>query len=411
MRTAELSGSGAIGGAVTSPVMPKLLRDTGGQITELALSIPPGTLDDKKFKAAYTNLLVALATSGATLTVVTAKSLKPRVTSWLDGLSTKPTYKICEVDDAQFNASTVWPRDAMLCAIDSAGASHFLHPHVASPGDIATWLAQNFNGALTELEIYLDGGDSLVIDDKAWIVGARAVSDTRFYRVARDWDSAVAKFGEVFGRQTPAIGGYSTADVSLPAQWRDIRSRAHRKALKHNPAHPALARFTSLFSAAAEILRMSARGDPLGAYGDHIDMVVSVTGVVDANNAPIVLVADPTHAACPDRQSSASQDHGRLLGSLASVLTKQGLAVKRNPAPCVEDVVLGCNNTIIQRPDTVWLPTFADAVQSLKSADDENVRIWHQDLQFANVVPVAGWMAYARKEGSIRCATLPLKRR
>ena len=66
------------------------------------------------------------------------------------------------------------------------------------------------------------------------------------------------------------------------------------------------------------------------------------------------------------------------------------------------------NNTIVQTdPDIVWLPQFADNGR-FADTDEANRKIWC-DLGF-EVIPVAGWLAFERSEGSIRCATSVIAR-
>lgn len=394
-----------------------LLRDTGGAVGEFALWVREETLDLPGRLQAYAKLLQALAQeSNAKLLVVTGESLQPRVAPWLAGLA-PGRFDILAIPDSDFEHSEVWPRDAMLCATDTQGKQCFAHPHVGFLGNLAYWLANECQADLIELGIWLDGGDSLVVDDDKWVVGAAAIRNSLRYRVAPDWNSAVASFGAAVGRQPPVIAGYDPKDISVMGRLKDAKARVYRQFKKDHKSHPLIAHCASTLIAIWDVVRNIADPNALESAWSHIDMVVSVTGVVcEDSNKPLVLVADTRGVGCPN--GKRAQQKGDRLDSLQRVLERGGFAVKRNPAPCIGQDILGCNNTIVQRAvdangdraDTVWLPVFADdgPNKSLAAADAENIRIWRDVLKFKTVVPVPGWRAF--NEGCIRCATLPLSR-
>ena len=114
-----------------------------------------------------------------------------------------------------------------------------------------------------------------------------------------------------------------------------------------------------------------------------------------------------TQLSKPDRYEIAESNR---LNALAEHLRECGFHVVRNPSPYDKSLfqTLWYNNTIVQNdPDIVWLPQFADNGR-FADTDEANRKIW-RDLGF-DVVPVAGWLAFERSEGSIRCATSVIAR-
>ncbi len=387
----------------------KLLSDTGGKITEILVQIQFDLANDMTRRAAYESLLLDLGRS-ARLIVVTSRSTEKYVEDWLQGLG-RVDFVVLPVPDNEFNRWSAWARDALLVARKNAdGSNLYLEPRTMRESELASALGGDVRKLPT---VGLDGGSSLVIGESRWLVGAEAVRMTiAANSQGYSWDEAVQHICKQLGRK-PDIVGFERPEGEgwLSFLIEKVRYEVKRRTPPNNASLGLVQRLAVRAFVLAAAFRSEVRSllrDPLHTEWLHIDMVVSVTGCFDGEGKPIVLVADPTYQGCPPSKGATRK--GKKFTALARRLEMYGYAVRRNPAPYVHPDVLPYNNTIVQTdPKVVWLPTFGPLAQSISALDDENVRIW-RDLGFNDIRRIEAWSALVGDEGSIRCATLPLRR-
>ena len=249
------------------------------------------------------------------------------------------------------------------------GTPSYMKCRASKPAaDQADWLSASDGMPVVEIkDVFLDGGDCLVGPD-FWLVGKNAVKrTTAIAGHLCDEATAVARIAALDRRPLSVVGYRSveTRMVSPPALHELVQGWA------------------------------------------HIDLVVSLTGRKPRGTKGSLVVAETQLSPKPDRYEIAERDR---LNALAEHLRECGFHVIRNPSPYDKSLfqTLWYNNTIVQTdPDSVWLPQFAGNGR-FADTDEANRKIW-RDLGF-DVVPVAGWLAFERSEGSIRCATSVIAR-
>jgi len=384
-----------------------LMSDVGGEINAFAVEMREDWFGDADKRAAIATLIKSLSANDAKVTVVARESNATGIDTWMKGLKTP--YEIVRVPNNELASKDIWARDAVLVVTDDNGALRFVRPCVVNTGEWHKWLATHLAAPLDEVSICLEGGDSIMAREHLWLVGATAVKFTmKKWNVS--WSQAIERIKVQIGNgMLPTIAGYRLSDLSFSHQ---LRWLIEQQKLNREKLHQAqtfgnhiLGRLAAHGFALVNMLRDAAI--PLKQHWAHIDLVVSVTGVLDGTK-PIVLVAKPCPTGCKPGSDAEAQD--QRLDSLAKVLTENGCKVIRNPAPYVESRILPYNNTILQtNPRRVWLPGFGDQRPELKATDDENAGIWTK-LGF-DVVRIPGWYAFVQNYGSIRCWTLPFRRK
>jgi len=365
------------------------------------------------YHGAAKSLLAALKEGGARVDLLASEKSSAAAAALRSDVKFAPNG--CEVHVVPATAfnSDYWLRDILLRATEIATGlpAATRTKNKEGFGKLRDWIIARFH--LKQIDwpdILLDGGDSLVVDDRYWLLGAGSVSDMiRPQRGDPAWSQALAKIAHDVGRQ-PLVLGADSNTLSLTVRL--LLSRVEEIAGLRKPGDPkgsqpageATVQMTTGADLSADLV--PANGEK--SEWAHADMVVAVTGKTDDDGSPIVLVAEPTAKICP--QSKAATDAEEILGTIAKDLKAAGLKVIRNPAAYHQLGVLPYNNVIVQTdPDVVWLPTFGSDLEGMKAIDDENIRIWHDDLKFAKVIPVPGWSQLAsEQQGCIRCATLPL---
>lgn len=232
-----------------------------------------------------------------------------------------------------------------------------MHPNTEAFGK----LPHQVQLPLWEVNFSLDGGDSLVIDDKLWLISAGAVDLTmKGLGGVGGWSRAIEFIAQQAGRP-PIVVGYALEDVENKLRWILARLRATARASLPQDIHEmkflrrVAVRFRVGTWALCRTLIDIFTPDRLFYESDwgHIDLVLSVTGRTK-DGKPLLYLADPTAKPCPDDEGADFQ--APYLAGVKRVLEAK-FAVERNPAPYVDDDMLSYNNTIVQRnPDVVWLP-------------------------------------------------------
>jgi hypothetical protein len=397
-----------------------LVPDPARSATNLLIRIDVEISEDANARAAFESLLKSLDRGKASIVVVTSKRSASSTEQFLKSVNfDESRYHIYPIENDRFSDFQHWPRDILIWgAVPPSGAWAVIQiDNSTAAGSLDEWIIDHFQtGRFDRDRIGLDGGDSLVVDDKYWIVGDGSVCrmmDTASTGTA--WKKILRTIRRKMEMKPIAvgIGPDDTGDLSLGARWTlsQLRATSLRARERHGltPTRFAALRqsLSDHFMASFSFLR--SLWDPrVNLNWSHADMVVAVTGATTLEGSPIVLVAETTAKGCP--QSRAARHLEEVLGHMADQLKAAGLEVMRNPAPfCSDyDLILPYNNVIVQTdPKVVWLPTFASDGAATKSVDDSNIQIW-KNLEF-EVIEVPRWFQYVRwQRGCIRCATLPV---
>jgi hypothetical protein len=396
-----------------------LVPDTCRGATKVLIRVSPdmfqSTKSDRDLHAAFDSLVSCLHQGGASVVAITTAACKAQVESWLAGRGfTEQTCTVHGLSGTDFDNINEWPRDGVIFA-KYAGKTVILKTDHERRGKLDDWIATTYN--LTVLDkskvLTIDGGDSLPVDDMHWPLGAGSVGFTISPKDDQQaWDTAVAL---IEGTITPS-------PILLGSRTEAVDPLDLRIALAVPKANYRWKRSTAGFRSPSLLDRI---GINIGAYLDvlrqlmgytnvnklewaHADMVVAVTGK-SLNTSPRVLVAKPTDPLCPHRTDDAALAMNSILDEIETTLTSAGCIVRRNPAPVYPTGILPYNNVIVQtEPDVVWLPAFESQFPELKAVDEENYRIWHDEMGFGTVIQVPGCYPLVQSKGCIRCATLTL---
>jgi hypothetical protein len=327
-------------------------------------------------KAAALGHLAAAIPPATTLYLMTDDPAHPDFTAWVarHSLSSNPEI-IGAGDDAPVLESEMWSQDPWMVADqDGRQILHYL-TNTDRPGRQATWFAASQGLTLQRPELQLAGGNTLT-GAHFRLLGTASVEMTR--------------------RAAP--GGLS---------WPEALAR-------HQAMDP---RPISIFGFA---LPGAARADDLRQQPSHLDLVLSLTGLVTPDGRPLLLLADPRSGHAAD--SPRTPGWAEQLDATANRLEAEGFAVRRNPVAYVAHPqwspnpnLRAYNNVVLEnvvRPDRsrplVWLPHFGDLEPQLESFDEINRAVW-QDLGF-EPVPIHGFSALVRSGGGVRCASKVLRR-
>ena len=343
--------------------------DVSGRITEIAVQIAAYLFEagnaDKKI--AYEQLLRSFP-AAMHVRVLADAARVATVEAWLSGLALSCRCTVEAVAAAGVSSTTTWLRDAFLRG-QRDGTPIYAKCRASKPGaDQADWLSASDGTPVVEItDVFLEGGDCLVGPD-FWLVGKSAVKrSAEITGHLCDEATALARIAALDCRPLCVVG------------YRNVETRTVSPAPLHD----------------------------LAQGWAHIDLVVSLTGRKPRGTKGSLMIAETQLSPKPDRYEIAERDR---LNALAQHLRECGFNVIRNPSPYDKSLfqTLWYNNTIVQTdPDIVWLPQFADHGR-FADTDEANRKIW-RGLGF-DVVPVAGWLAFERSEGSIRCATSVIAR-
>jgi hypothetical protein len=399
------------GSAVLKYALPS---DAGGEVAKLAIQIHEEVFLAARFREAYKQLVIALAKESAEIWVVTGAGRVADVENLLAeaGLAAS-RFHLVSVPDPEFKASHVWARDALISASKVNGPRVYLRPTVSASGNFAQWLSSSTAVPLEFLNMALDGGDSLVIDDNFWLVGAGAVDLTiRTATGTITWAQAIDRIQTEIGR--PAIIAGSPMPRGADVFWWALRAIKFAASplmpavnATTNPLLRAVRRASLAAWALKTVLVKLFRTGGLATYWLHLDLVASVTGKTCADGRPLLLVAEIVENGSP--LSTSAKRVNKYLQGMSDLLEQQGVCVQRNPTVFMQSRIVSYNNTIVQRnPNVVWLPIYGAEKPELAAIDARNIKIW--DDHGFKVITVPGWSAYHTAEGSIRCATLTLQR-
>jgi len=355
----------------------RLVPDCGGRINAVAMTIPLRLLQpDQAPKAVALGRLAASFPAEATLCLTTDDPAHPDFTAWMARHALGSNLELISAGgDAPLLESEMWSQDPWMIA-DQDGRQIIHYPtNTDRPGRQATWFAASQGLTLKRPELQLAGGNTLTGPDFR-ILGAASVEMTR----------------------RTVMGGLSWSDALARHQAMDPRP---------------ISIFGFPLPGAADT------GD-LRQQPSHLDLVLSITGLVTAEGRPLLLLADPRSGHTPD--SPRTPGWAEQLDATAGRLEADGFAVRRNPVAYVAHPqwspnpnLRAYNNVVLEnevrrgrsRP-LVWVPQFGDLEPQLEGFDEISRTIW-QDLGF-EPVPVRGFSALVRSGGGVRCASKVLRR-
>ncbi|MDY0872692.1 hypothetical protein [Dongia rigui] len=355
----------------------QLVPDCGGWISALAMTIPLRLLQpDHAPKTVALGALAAAMPPETSLYLMTDDPAHPDFAAWTARHSLGRAQVIGVGADAPVLESEMWSQDPWMLA-DQDGRWIIQYPtNTDRPGRQAKWFAAAHVLDLQRPLLHLAGGNTLTGPDFR-ILGAASVEMTK--RVG--------------------IGGLSWADAL-----------ARHQALDPRPL--------SIFGFALPGLTTGPAD--LRQQPSHLDLVLSLTGLADADGRPLLLLADPRSGHAID--APRTPGWADQLDAARCRLEADGFAVRRNPVPYVAHPqwspnpnLRPYNNILLEnvtRPGRsrplVWLPQYGDEEPQLTGFDAANRGLW-QDLGF-DPVPVFGFSALARAGGGVRCASKVLKR-
>ncbi|HWA91094.1 MAG TPA: hypothetical protein VG889_13740 [Rhizomicrobium sp.] len=396
-----------------------LLPDTGHGATKLALRIVEDVFGpgQEKLYEAFDNLLTAFALEKehVYLVVIAPPRRLNDVHAWLTRLGFESDhFKLIGLRNGDFTDQD-WPRDVLLCATADDGAPVAIETLHERVGNLGGWIGGKLGMKKVQNKtLLIDGGDSLVVDDRNWILGTGSLAQMVDYdQRPQMWQAALDEIERKIGRRPIPVGSFPVGNLLYRERLALARLQVHRTARTgfNIAARSSLwARvqdhLVAFYEFAKSVATKRSHDDIDAMDWAHADVVVSVTGR-NFGNGPVVLVGDPKADGCPG--SDTADAMAKILKKVADDLTGRGFDVRRNPLPFCDGNILGYNNLIVQTdPDIVWLPTFGSDIAAMQAIDDENYRIWNQDLRFPTVHRVEGMLAFAENSGCIHCATLAL---
>jgi hypothetical protein len=355
--------------------MLRLVPDCGGLIRSLAITLPPFLFAASQAgkRQALQNLAQSL-TAGTELILLVETGFEAATREWVSTQRLRCSYRIlAHVPAGAMCDADLWTQDTFLAAEDD-GLPQLLPLHQTDhPGQHARWLAAAGYAEAAAPPLHLAGGNHLTGPDFR-LVGAQSVLQSAS---AGGWGEALARHEGLDARHLHVFG--------FP-----LLQRGHPPALAQQP--------------------------------DHLDLVLTVTGITAPAGQPLLLLADPRIGCDPDGPPVPGWSD--QLDASAARLTADGFAVIRNKVPYLahplhapNPTLRAYNNVILEndirhelgngRP-LVWLPHFGDHEPDLEPFDRMARRVW-EDLGFAPI-PVHGWSAMLRAGGALRCAGKVLRR-
>jgi hypothetical protein len=362
-----------------STATPRLIADCGGCITALAMTVPLRLLVPEQMqKATALGNLAQSMPQDTTLHLITDDPAHPDFTAWLSRHPPACAPVVIGVGrDAPILETEIWSQDPWMVA-DRDGEIHlYCQTDTDRPGRQAQWVAVARDITLERPQLQLAGGNMLTGPDFR-ILGAASVEMTR----------------------AAGAGGLS---------WTEALAR--HQALDPRPI--------SIFG--FPLPGRAANAVTLWQQPSHLDLVLTLTGLVAGDGRPLLLLADPRSGDTPD--APRTPGWAEQLDWTARHLEATGFAVQRNPVPYVPhpqfspNPTLRAYNNILLENETrrgrsrplVWLPAFADLEPNLAGFDQANRALWFK-LGF-DPVSVLGFSALTRAGGGIRCASKVLQRK
>lgn len=388
-----------------------LAGDVGGSIRRLAMQIDADQFDeDTDLRlAAYANLLKSFDPSTIVILLLddfTSEAMR----AWVDSLDVSCRIERLTIPGKRLSASRAWIRDAFLPGA-LGGSPCYFRPRIGKLGAEAASHLSAVDGVpvIQVYDIVLDGGDSIVAGDFR-LVGVEAVHRTcNAEGFACSLKEAITRLESLDPRPMTVVGYRPSALESQAASFSQEFKRRMQSNEKEATSSPWGRNFNVLAKAlrtVGELLRTYLLNELIQDWA-HIDVAVSPTGV-DDGISPQLLVAQTLR---PTTSKGEEFNAWQRLEALAKYLSSCGFRVSRNPTAFDQKshVTLWYNNILLQTdPRVVWVPQYALADGTYQDIDEANVTMW-ENLGYS-VRPVAGWHAFLRAEGALRCSSNVVER-
>ncbi|HEY4650779.1 MAG TPA: hypothetical protein VIG72_05160 [Pontibacter sp.] len=382
------------------PSNPQLMPSTDGILQALVFTIPAYAFrgEHNPIRKVYQDLLLKLP-AHTSFYILAHEQITEELTDWLRIHNLLQRTTLHAVPERY--EMTIWAEDSFELVHNSNNqALHLVQPHShrrTSDGNIGYQAAKAFKWSHAKVPLHFEGGNMLVGDD-FFLLGVDHAIDTY-----RDWSGDLLESEQAMGNtiaelyrkylESNRVLYFVGCAMQLPAQ----RTR----------------KFTLHGEEWEEILYLK-NGEGTLQPIFHIDMFITLAGRNSKGKYQVVVgdtrsIADtlghPYQLALPD-----------AFDEIAETLSRIGFEVVRNPLPLVyvDDPAkkqrkwywASYNNALVEiTPEgrkTIWLPTYGHGNwPELKTADEENKRIW-EELGF-NVVMLEDFHPFAENAGAAHC--------